>query len=82
MGRIVSIPITKMSGYSTAQAARLTGVSKNTLLRWLYAGHLPEPHRTRVGGIVWRVWSQEDIERARRLKVKMRPGPKSKKKKT
>lgn len=79
MTRVASIPITKMSGYSTAQVAKLVGVSKNTLLRWLYNGVLPEPQRTRVGGIVWRVWSREDIDRARRVKATMRPGPKSKK---
>jgi excisionase family DNA binding protein len=80
MTRVSGIPITKMSGYSTAQVAKLVGVSKNTLLRWLYDGILREPRRTPVGGAAWRVWSQEDIERARRVKVTMRPGPKSKKK--
>lgn len=80
MRRDASIPITKMTGYSTAQAAKMIGVSKNTLLRWMYDGILAEPQRTDVGGIVWRVWSKEDIERARHVKGSQRPGPKSKKK--
>lgn len=75
-----SIHITKMSGYSTAQVAKVVGVSKNTLLRWMYAGILAEPQRTEVGGIVWRIWSKEDIERARQIKETMRPGSKPKKK--
>ena len=78
----MSIPITKMNGYSTAQAAKLAGVSKNTLLRWLYAGRLAEPQRTQVGGIIWRVWSRDDVDRARHLKAKLRPGPKPKRKKS
>lgn len=82
MRKDASIRISKMTGYSTAQAAKIVGVSKNTLLRWMYTGILDEPQRSEVGGIVWRVWSKEDIERARHIKGTMRPGPKSKRKKT
>jgi hypothetical protein len=79
--RIMGIPITKMSGYTTAQAAKAVGVSKNTLLRWLYDGVLQEPTQTaKVGSIAWRMWSSGDIERAKKVKARMRPGPKSKKK--
>jgi transposase len=74
--RISGIPITEMSGYSTAQAAEAIGVSKNTLLRWLYDGVLGEPKRTAVANSEWRVWTEEDIERARNVKATMRRGPK------
>ena len=81
MPRILGIPIIKMSGFSTSQAAKIVGVSKNTLLRWLYDGLLREPKHARVGSIKWRMWSEPDIERARRVKSKMRPGPKARRKK-
>lgn len=74
--------ITEMCGYSTAQAAKLVGISKNTLLRWLYEGSLREPKRRMgVGGSDWRVWSEADVERARTVKATMKRGPKPKSKK-
>jgi|HubBroStandDraft_6_1064221.scaffolds.fasta_scaffold233276_2 hypothetical protein len=81
MARISSIPITSMQGYSTAQAAKIVGVSKNTLLQWLYAGALDEPKRSVVGGVEWRIWAHSDIERARKVKSTMKRGPKPKKRK-
>ena len=79
---ITSIPISEISGLlSTAQAAKLIGVSKSTLLRWLSEGSMGEPQRISVAGVPWRVWAENDIVEARRVKATMRPGPKSKKKK-
>ncbi len=69
----------RMEGYSTAQAAKLIGVSKATLLRWLYERRLKEPKRMDVAGKNWRIWTDEDIERARKLKTTIKPGPKPKK---
>ncbi len=46
--------------YTTKQAAQAIGVSKETLLRWLYDGHVKEPPRDRRG---WRVWTRADIDR-------------------
>jgi hypothetical protein len=80
MTRISGIPITSMSGYTTAQVAKAVGVSKNTLLKWLYSGVLAEPKRSRVGGVSWRVWSERDLERARKLKGTQKRGRKPKKK--
>jgi predicted site-specific integrase-resolvase len=81
MPRISGIPITSMEGYTTAQVANAIGVSKNTLLKWLYAGVLREPKRARVAGVRWRIWSESDVERARKLKGTMKRGPKPRKKK-
>jgi excisionase family DNA binding protein len=67
--------------FSTAQAAKIIEVSKSTLLRWLSDGSLREPKRISIAGVGWRVWGESDIIRAQKLKSKMRPGPKSKKKK-
>lgn len=54
--------------YSTAQVARLIGVDKQTLLRWMYAGKLSEPRRSEVAGLVVRVWTERDLARARKFK--------------
>lgn len=46
--------------YQAAEVARMVGVSKNTLLRWLRQGKVPETARDRNG---WRVFSEEDVRR-------------------
>jgi len=54
-----------MGGYSTAEVAKLAGVSKNTLLRWLYARKVPEPRHHIDGGQDVRIWSERDLSRVR-----------------
>ena len=76
----VDIHIINVRGYSTVQVAKAMGVSKNTIQRWLYAGTLPEPVRRKIGGMTWRIWSEADIERARKVKATMKRGRKLKKK--
>ena len=70
-----------MKGVNTAQAAKLVGVTTRTLFRWLGSGLLPEPRRVKMPGQLWRLWSAKDIARARKLKVRIRRGPKPKRKK-
>ncbi len=48
--------------FSTGEAAKHIGVSKNTLLRWLDEGLAEDVERDWRG---WRVWRPEDIERIR-----------------
>ena len=55
-----------MKTYSTSEVAALCGVNKSTLLRWLYAGELPEPSKQALGGVEVRVWTAEDLKRAQR----------------
>ena len=45
---------------STAEVARLAGVHKDTLLRWLRSGSVPEPRRDRHG---WRSFTRSDAQR-------------------
>lgn len=61
----MGIPMHMKATLSTAEVAREIGVSKNTLLRWLYAGRLKEPSHETFGGVESRVWSAADLERAR-----------------
>ncbi len=58
-----------MNRYSTVEVARQIGVHKNTLLRWLYAGVVPEPKRQTIAGIEGRTWTERDVERARKHKA-------------
>lgn len=54
--------------YSTAEVAKLVGVHKNTLLRWLYAKEIPEPQM--AIGKETRVWTEEELEKVKRYKEK------------
>ncbi|MCC7495564.1 MAG: excisionase family DNA-binding protein [Fimbriimonadaceae bacterium] len=47
--------------YSTAEVAEQIGVSKNTLLRWIAEGRLPDVSRDWRN---WRVWDERDVVRA------------------
>ena len=58
----------KQAASSTAEVARAIGVSKNTLLRWLYAGKVSEPNTVTFGGVESRVWLDADLTRARQYK--------------
>jgi len=44
------------------EVAKAAGISKNTLLRWLKAGKVPEVARDRNG---WRIFTQDDVARVR-----------------
>jgi len=48
--------------YTTAQAAKQIGVCKNTLLRWVCEGLIPDVGRDWRG---WRMWHSRDIERVK-----------------
>jgi len=52
------------------EVAGLAGISKNTLLRWLKAGKVPEVARDRNG---WRIFSEEDVARIRAYAGKITP---------
>jgi len=51
--------------YSTAEVARMIGVDKSTLLRWLYAEKIPEPKHQTFGGVESRIWAPSELERAK-----------------
>ena len=51
--------------FSSSEVAKLIGVSKRTLLQWLYSGKLQEPRSKTFGGVSSRVWTAADLERAR-----------------
>ena len=61
--------ITVMKAYSTVQVSRIVGIHKQTLLRWLYTGAVPEPKRMSNGGQDVRLWTPHDVERVKKYKA-------------
>jgi DNA-binding transcriptional MerR regulator len=57
-----------MTRYSTPEAARKCGVHHITLQRWISQQKISAPRKTRVGGVVVRLWNEADLERVRRYK--------------
>jgi len=57
-----------MRTFSTAEVAKLVGINRRTLYRWLYAGQIPEPKRGRLAGRNFRIWTQRDVNRVVRYK--------------
>jgi predicted DNA-binding protein (UPF0251 family) len=65
--------------YSTRQAAAKMRVSFRTLNRWLADGKIKPSTAIKMpnGRTLW-LWREADIAKGRRLKAKLRPGPKPK----
>jgi predicted DNA-binding transcriptional regulator AlpA len=72
---------THMSPLSTFEVAKAIGIHQATLERWLASGKLESPKQLRIGQKVFRDWTKEDVDRARKLKGTQKRGPKSKKQK-
>jgi excisionase family DNA binding protein len=67
--------------YSTGDAAKLIGVSRQTLQTWIDRKSIPTPRLEKVGRMSIRLWTGADIEKARRFKGTLKPGRKVKGKK-
>ncbi len=52
--------------YWTAEACRMAGTSKNTFLRWVKEGRLPDTERRDRRG--WRIFAEHEVEK---LKVEV-----------
>jgi excisionase family DNA binding protein len=57
-----------MRNYSTAQAARILGIGRQTLHRWIAAGAVAAPRLSNVGGVKVRIWTLRDLEQVRKYK--------------
>jgi excisionase family DNA binding protein len=58
--------------FSTGEAAKQIGVSRQTLQTWLAAGKIEGPKPTKVGGVTVRLWTSADVARARKFKPRTR----------
>jgi hypothetical protein len=64
--------------FSTRQAAEKLGRKLITLQRHIAAGTIEAPPIVTVGGIKLRLWSDRDIEKARKVFRGIKPGRKKK----
>jgi len=58
-----------MATYSTAQVARILGIGTDTLHRWLKEKKVATPKLTFVGGVKVRLWSEANLDAAKRYKA-------------
>lgn len=56
---------TTTADLTTQQVADSIGVHKETLLKWVRGGEIPEPRKVQVGRIANRLWGEADVRRAR-----------------
>ena len=63
--------------YSSQQAARKLGVPATTLSTYITAGKIPAPKSVTTGNITVHLWTEEDIERVRKLLPKIANGRKT-----
>lgn len=63
----------KISGhvyYRTLETCKKSGISRATLLRWIQAGILEDPHRDRRG---WRMFTEDDLRQIQVEANRIRP---------
>jgi len=58
-----------MKKYSTVEVAKLVGVSRDTLHRWIREKKVSAPPAESFGGFRVRLWTAADIERIKKYKV-------------
>jgi len=66
-----------MNQYSTREAARKVGLDWRTIQRYIAAGKIAAPPVQRLGGAKFRVWTDADIQRLRKLLPKIKNGRKT-----
>lgn len=70
-----------MATYSTFQVAKILGISKSALSRYILSGKIAAPDETTAGGIRLRLWTESDIERLKEALPKIANGRKTRYKK-
>ncbi|MBZ5508563.1 MAG: helix-turn-helix domain-containing protein [Acidobacteriia bacterium] len=66
-----------MSKLSSEQVAKMLGLSKSALSRYILAGKVAAPPETMAGGMRMRLWSESDIEGLRKALPKIANGRKT-----
>lgn len=54
--------------FTTAEAAKRTGITWRTLQRWIAAGKVKCPKPSLLGAVGYRLWSADDVIRLGRVK--------------
>lgn len=58
-----------MRTYSTVRVAKILDIGTDTLHRWMKAKKVPTPPIQTVGGMSVRLWSEDDLAKARKYKA-------------
>ena len=66
-----------MRMFSTKQVAKTLGIATKTLSRYIAQGKVPAPQIIEVGGGIIHSWTDEEIERLRKLLPKIANGRKT-----
>ena len=66
-----------MNRYSTNEAAKLLGITGTSLVRYMKSGKIPMPEVIKAGRSTVHSWSDEDIDRLRKLLPKIANGRKT-----
>lgn len=66
-----------MRTFSTQEVAKKLGIAGATLSRYVSAGKVPTPKKLSSGGMTIHAWTEEDIERVRKLLPKIANGRKT-----
>jgi excisionase family DNA binding protein len=56
--------------YTTAEAAKAVGISRQTIQTWIKNGWVKPPKMRLLNRVGGRLWTQSDLERLRRVKPK------------
>ncbi len=59
--------------YTTSEAAKLIGISRESLYVWLRSKEIPEPQQIKLGAKTQYLWTAKDIEAAKKRKAGGKP---------
>ena len=66
-----------MTEFSTREAAKKLGLSPSGLSKHIRLGKIPAPKMAKTEGFIVHLWTEADIERARKLLPKIKNGRKT-----
>jgi predicted DNA-binding transcriptional regulator AlpA len=66
-----------MAEFSTREAAKKLGLGVSTLSRYISEEKVPAPKSVTSGGATLHLWTEDDIERVRKLLPKIKNGRKT-----
>lgn len=58
-----------MQTYSVSEAARMLGVDRRTLQRWIRDGRIPAPVTQVLAGVQLKFWTERDLEKLKQYKA-------------
>jgi DNA-binding transcriptional MerR regulator len=66
-----------MIKFSTREAAQKLGIGHSTLAHYVDEGKVPAPERIATGNRIVHIWTEEDIERVRKILPTIKNGRKT-----